>query len=129
LRAILDTHIWLWMVSQPERLSAEARTLIESSRNELHLSTASIWEISIKYSTGKLELPGSPVSIIPDCMIRSRISALPVGQDHALVVAALPLHHRDPFDRMLIAQSRVEEMPIVTRDPAFDAYDVEVIRA
>jgi len=117
------------MVSQPERLSAEARTLIESSRNELQLSTASIWEISIKYSTGKLELPGPPASIIPDWLVRSRVSALPVDQDHALVVAELPLHHRDPFDRMLIAQSRLEKMPIVTRDPAFDAYEVEVIRA
>ena len=125
----MDTHVWLWMVVQPERLSDAARKLLESNRNEFRLSTASIWEISIKHSTGKLELPGPPASLIPDWVIRSRVSALPVSQDHALAVAALPLHHRDPFDRMLIAQSRIEGMPIVTRDPAFDAYDVKVIAA
>jgi PIN domain nuclease of toxin-antitoxin system len=129
LKALLDTHIWLWLVSQPERFSTGVRELLASSENDFQLSTASLWEISIKHSTGKLDLPGDPAALIPDWMRRSRVTALPILQNHALAVDRLPFHHRDPFDRMLIAQSRIEEMPIVTRDPVFDAYDVEVIRA
>ena len=129
MKALLDTHVWLWMISTPERLSASARRLLEPAENELHLSTASMWEISLKYSIGKFELPAPPVVLLPEWIARSRVTALPIEQSHALAVAALPFHHRDPFDRMLIAQSSLEDLPIVTRDPVFNAYDVKVLSA
>lgn len=128
-RILLDTQAWLWMAAEPERLSDEARALVEDPERELLLSAASAWEIAIKHAIGQLRLPGEPEDVIPDWMVRSAVTALPVHHSHALGVASLPLHHSDPFDRMLVAQALLEDVPVLTADPAFDDYDVEVVPA
>jgi PIN domain nuclease of toxin-antitoxin system len=129
MRILLDTHCWLWMLVAPERFSEPARGLLESSEHELFLSAASSWEIAIKYALGKLPLPESPTRYIPDRMLHSGVTGLSIEHRHTLAVADLPPHHRDPFDRLLIAQSMVESMPILTADPQLDLYDIETIAA
>ena len=129
MKLLLDTHAWLWWIGEPERLGAEAARLIADRRNEVYLSAASSWEITIKVRLGKLKLPESPEKFVPSRMERDGIVALAISHPHALAVSSLPMHHRDPFDRMLIAQSRVEGIPIVTAGPEFGAYDVELIPA
>lgn len=93
------------------------------------LSAASSWEIAIKYALGRLPLPEPPGEYVPDRMRTSGVIPLPVEHSHALGVATLPLHHGDPFDRLLIAQAQAEAIPILTADREFDSYDVEVLRA
>jgi len=129
MRILLDTHCWLWMVGQPERLSQRARDLVQDPANELLLSAVSAWEIVIKQGIGKLELPGDATVVVPDWMTRSGVVALPVHHSHALEVSHLPPHHADPFDRLLIAQARLEDVPVLTADPAFRAYEVDIIPA
>jgi PIN domain nuclease of toxin-antitoxin system len=129
MRILLDTHCWLWMLVAPERFSEPARGLLESSEHELFLSAASSWEIAIKYALGKLPLPESPPLYIPDRMLQSGVTGLSIEHRHTLAVADLPSHHRDPFDRLLVAQSMVESMPILTTDPQMDLYDIETIAA
>lgn len=129
MRILLDTHVWLWMLAAPERLAPAARPLVESRDNRLLLSAASSWEIAVKYSLGRLELPEPPVEYVPERMRKTGVEGLPVEHAHALRVAELELHHRDPFDRLLVAQAQVEGLPILTGDPVFEAYDVEVIEA
>ena len=124
---LLDTQCWLWMAAAPDRFSASSRALVENTDNELYLSAASAWEIAIKYSLGKLRLPEPPTRYVPGRMETLRVLALSVEPMHALHVSGLPLHHRDPFDRLLIAQGQLEQLPILTADPLFDRYDVEVI--
>lgn len=129
MRFLLDTHVWLWVVCAPERLGDQARKVLEAADNELLLSAASVWEISIKVGLGKLTLPEPPDRFVPSRMARDRIAALPVTVRHALAVANLPSVHRDPFDRMLVAQAKTEDTPILTADPVFLRYDVEVFPA
>jgi len=128
VRILLDTQCWLWLISAPERFSDEARTLVERVENDLYFSAASAWEIAIKHGIGKLELPGPPADVVPDLMSRTAVLPLPIHHAHALRVEELPLHHRDPFDRLLVAQAQLETLPVLTSDPQFDVYDVEVIR-
>jgi PIN domain nuclease of toxin-antitoxin system len=130
MRILLDTHCWLWWVSEPERLREAARNQIADGRNTILLSAASSWEIAIKYALGKLPLPEPPEDFVPKRLSRDAILGLPVEHLHALRVAALPDHHRDPFDRLLIAQAQVEGIPIMTVDPQFRLYDqIEIIWA
>jgi len=129
LRILLDTQAWLRTVSAPERLSAHARSLIEGREHELCLSAASAWEIAIKYSQGKLRLPDQPLKYVPSRLEQFGILSLAIDQAHVLHVSTLPLHHRDPFDRILIAQAQLEHLPILTSDPVFAAYDVRTIAA
>jgi PIN domain nuclease of toxin-antitoxin system len=129
VRFLLDTHVWLWAVSAPERLGDQAREVLTAADNELLLSAASVWEISIKVGLGKLTLPEPPDLFVPGRMARDRITALPVTVTHALAVANLPFVHRDPFDRMLVAQAKTEDLPFLTADPVFLRYDVEVLPA
>ena len=129
MKVLLDTQVWLWMLAAPERLSKRSRALVISAENELVLSAASAWEIAIKYGLGKLQLPEPPSEYIPRLMARTGITPLPVHHRHALYVASLPRHHRDPFDRLLIAQAQLEELPILTADRTFRRYDVEVLLA
>jgi PIN domain nuclease of toxin-antitoxin system len=129
VRLLLDTQVWLWMLASPERLSKKTRALGVSPDNELLLSAASAWEIAIKYALGKLKLPEPPEEYIPSLMIRTGITSLAVHHRHALRVASLPAHHRDPFDRLLVAQAQAENLPILTADRAFRVYDVEVLLA
>jgi PIN domain nuclease of toxin-antitoxin system len=129
MKILLDTQSWLFMAASPERLSADARSLVGSTEHDLYLSAASAWEISIKFSLGKLRLPEPPARYVPSRLATLRVSPLAIETDHALRVAALPAHHRDPFDRLLIAQAQLEELPILTSDPVFRAYDVATIDA
>lgn len=129
MRILVDTHCWLWMVGEPDRLSDEARDLLRDTGNELLLSAATAWEIAIKYAIGRLELPGDPVDVVSEWMLRSGVTPLPVLHSHALHVANLPPHHPDPFDRLLVAQAQLEGTPILTADAAFKRYEVEVISA
>ena len=124
MRILLDTQSWLWMAAAPHRLSAASRALVESTDNELYLSAASAWEISIKHALGKLRLPEDPARYVPSRLEALRVTALAIETGHALQAGALPAHHRDPFDRLLIAQALIEDLPILTSDRAFQAYDV-----
>ena len=128
MRVLLDTHVWLWMIATPGRLTAAGRALVVSPANELLLSAASAWEIAIKTGLGKLRLAESPEAFVPRLMAETGVTALPVHHRHALHVATLPPHHRDPFDRMLVAQAQIEGVPILTADKSFALYDVEVLR-
>jgi len=129
MRLLLDTHVWLWMVSRPERLSTEALGALEDADNELYLSAASCWELSIKYVLGKLPLPEPPETFVLPRLARDGVRGLAVQPFHGLRVCALPLHHRDPFDRILVAQAQLEELTLVTADHALMAYDVAILRA
>jgi PIN domain nuclease of toxin-antitoxin system len=129
MRVLLDTQCWLWMLAAPARLSEPARRLVESADTDLLLSAASAWEIAIKHALGKLTLPAEPDVLVPALMVQTRVTALPIDHDHALRAGRLPRHHRDPFDRMLIAQAQLEAVPILTSDPHFRDYDVELIAA
>lgn len=129
MRILIDTQVWLWMLATPERLSARARGLLVSSDTELLLSAASAWEIAIKHGLGKLALPAAPAVAVPELMAQSGVTALPITHAHALATAALPPLHRDPFDRLLIAQAQLERLPIMTADPAIGRYEVEVLAA
>lgn len=129
MRILLDTQCWLWMLTEPDRLAESARGLLSSPDNELFVSAASSWEIAIKYSIGRLSLPSEPAMLVPQWLAESRVSSLAIEHDHALQVSKLPHHHRDPFDRMLIAQAHVERLPILTADRQFAAYDVELLPA
>jgi PIN domain nuclease of toxin-antitoxin system len=129
LRILLDTHAWLWMESAPERLRPAVQAQVADPVNQLFVSSASVWEIAIKYATGKLRLDQPPSEYVPSRMLRTLAEALPISHAHALRAGALPPHHKDPFDRLLIAQAQIERLPILTADPAFAAYDVEVIAA
>ena len=126
---LLDTQAWLWMQVAPERFSASAAKLIEDTGNELLLSAASSWEIAIKYALGKLPLPEPPSEYVPSRLELSGTRALGVEHRHTLHVAVLPHHHRDPFDRLIVAQAQLEGLPILTSDPEVMRYDVETIAA
>lgn len=117
------------MLAAPERLSKRTRALVVSVENELVFSAASAWEIAIKHGLGKLQLPEPPETYIPRLMTRTGVTPLPVHHRHALHVASLPLHHRDPFDRLLVAQAQLEDLPILTADPGFRLYDIKALPA
>ncbi len=129
MKLLLDTQCWLWWFAQPERLNEEAITHIVDENNELWLSIASIWEIGIKVAIGKLPLPDPLDSYISSRMAQLGMRSLEITASHALQAAALPLHHRDPFDRMLIAQAQIEEMRLVSSDSMFNKYDISLLWA
>jgi len=126
---LLDTQVWLWMLADPQRLSGAARQLVEDTGNTLLLSAASSWEIAIKHALGRLALPAAPERYVPDRMRTSGVRGLPIEHSHALHVNTLEMHHRDPFDRMLVAQARVERVSLLSADRVFALYDVEVVPA
>lgn len=126
VKVLLDTHAWLWMLTEPARLGTTL-DLVRATENELLLSAASTWEIVIKHGTGRLTLPDPPATYVPARIRSTQVTPLAVEHRHTLEVAALPLHHRDPFDRLLVAQARVLEVPILTADQKIGAYDVEVV--
>ncbi|HEV2735398.1 MAG TPA: type II toxin-antitoxin system VapC family toxin [Longimicrobiaceae bacterium] len=126
-RALLDTHSFLWFISGSERLSRPARTLIEAPENPMLVSMASLWEIAIKHGLGKLSLERPFVDLIPEQLERQRIDVLGIELPHLAELIRLPLHHRDPFDRLLAAQARAEDLPIISVDDTLDAYGVRRI--
>ena len=129
MRILLDTHVFLWWFLQPKRLSENARGLLGDPDNDLLVSAASSLEIAIKSALGKLELPEPPARYVSSRLRTPGITPLPVEHGHALRVAELPLHHRDPFDRLLIAQAQLEDATLATGDHWFLSYDVDVLWA
>jgi len=127
MKVLLDTHAFLWWITDAPKLSSRAREIIGDGNNELFLSAASGWEIGIKVQLGRLELPKAPDSFIPEQLQINAIKSLPIQMTHGLHVAMLPSYHRDPFDRMLIAQAELENLPILSGDPAIARYGIEVI--
>jgi PIN domain nuclease of toxin-antitoxin system len=125
MTALIDTHVFLWMAAEPEQLSERARDVCSSET--LVLSVASVWEIGIKHQIGRLALPETPRLYLDRQIRKAGVSLLPIHYRHALTAAALPLHHKDPFDRMLAAQCIEEQIPCVSRDPSFAGYGVELI--
>jgi PIN domain nuclease of toxin-antitoxin system len=124
MKLLLDTHAFLWFIEGSPRLSLRARTMIEDEANTLWLSVGSLWEIAIKISLGKLHLAQPFRDLIPQQLSQNDITLLDITSDHASCVITLPFHHRDRFDRLLIAQGQVEQMSIVGNDPAFDLYSI-----
>lgn len=121
---LLDTHVFLWFCQGDAALSATAKTLIEDPANRKALSIASCWEIAIKAGLRKLALGEPSETYIPAALARTGIELLPISREHATAVESLPLHHRDPFDRLLIVQSKIESMSVVSADVLFDPYGV-----
>lgn len=129
MRYLLDTQVWLWLQSRTARVPQEVRSRLAEPDVEVLLSAASAWEISIKYARGKLPLPEPPATYVPARMRRDSVSGLPITHAHTLHVATLPRHHGDPFDRLLVAQARMEHIPLVTADAVLHRYDVEIVSA
>jgi len=127
MRYLLDTHTFLWWIVDGDLLPKRVRDIISDGGNTLYLSAASGWEIAVKAELGRLQLPYEPERVIPEQMSSNTIVGLPIQMSHALHVHSLPKHHRDPFDRMLLAQSQVEGLPILTSDPDIAKYEVEVV--
>ena len=127
MKVLIDTHVFLWWITNDPRLSPRAREIIADSANVVFLSAASGWEIAIKAKLGRLRLPDEPERFILKQLELNAIEVLPVQMSHALHVYALPDHHRDPFDRLLIAQAQLEKLPILTADPQISRYEVETI--
>jgi len=127
MKYLLGTVVWLWSVSDVENIGVAGQTILADKDAELYLSTASTWEIAIKAQIGKSTLPEPPPRYIPKRLAEQNIQALTINQIHALKVYDLPLHHRDPFDRIIIAQAMVEEMVVLTSDRDFGKYPVQVV--
>ncbi|HEY7915674.1 MAG TPA: type II toxin-antitoxin system VapC family toxin [Acidimicrobiales bacterium] len=126
MRLLLDTHVFLWLLAEPERLGKHLGPL-EDPANELLLSAASSWEIAIKVQLGRLDLPDDPRRYVPDRLQAIGVEPLPVEHNHALAVSQLPRLHRDPFDRLLVAQARHLRLRIVTADALIARYQVETL--
>lgn len=124
---LLDTHAFLWLASDHPRLSRRAREVFLSDENDFLLSIASIWEVAIKSSLGRLELALPLPQLIERQIEHMGLQVLPITAQHAVAVEKLPFHHRDPFDRMLIAQSMLEGAPVLGTDAIFDAYGIDRI--
>jgi PIN domain nuclease of toxin-antitoxin system len=124
---LLDTHTFLWAVLDDPRLSDNARALMLNVDNELLVSPASYWEIAIKISVGKYAIDDDFEAFMERQTIYSEFTQLPISVKHTAVVATLPFHHRDPFDRLLVAQAISEDIPIVSIDRLLDAYSVKRI--
>jgi len=124
MKLLLDTHSFLWFIGGSSKLSVNARMLIENVTNQSVLSMASLWEMAIQVSSGKLNLVQPFETFIPQQMSLNGIGLLEILFPHTLVVATLPFHHRDPFDRLIIAQAMVEQIPIVSCDTKFDEYAI-----
>lgn len=127
MQALIDTNAFLWFVSGSDRLSDTAREYMIDFNNDLVLSTASLWEIAIKTSLGKLELLSPFDQLIPSQLEKNAIDILSIELDHIFAITNLEFHHRDPFDRLIIAQGITEQIPIITSDATFSKYPVEVI--
>jgi len=126
MKVLVDTHVFLWVNVARQRLG-RMDSYLRDPNNQLFLSAASSWEIAIKSGRGKLNLPDHAARYVPSRMAANGMLGLPVEQAHALAVADLPDHHRDPFDRLLVAQCEIEDLILATADPIFDAYSVQTI--
>jgi len=127
VRLLLDTHAFVWAVASPERLSSTASEAILSQGNQLFLSSATAWELATKYRIGKLPEAKPILDAFESLADDLRARLLPIFHGHATLAGLMPSDHRDPFDRMLAAQAQIEELHLVSRDPAFGAFDVSVV--
>jgi PIN domain nuclease of toxin-antitoxin system len=127
LKILIDTHIFLWAITEDGRLSEPHRAIYQDEASDLHMSIASIWEMLIKTGLGKLALPAPATEYIAKQMDQNRIATLGIRVPHLAELERLPPLHCDPFDRMLVSQARVEGMPILSADPALRKYDVAVL--
>lgn len=127
MRVLLDTSTFLWMAFEPQRLSPATRQLLATEESQLLLSAASSWEIAIKWKKGKLRLPEDPAAFIRTRASTLSIDLIPIHHAHVVGTADLPLHHHDPFDRLLVAVALTERVPLVTPDTFLDRYGVAVI--
>ncbi|SRR5579883_206078 len=125
MKILLDTQAFLWLISDAPELSKKAKKLFLDQDNDLFLSLASIWEIAIKFSLGKLKLKQPIEKFLPAQLQENSILQLDISFRHVAGVAALPFHHRDPFDRLIISQAIQENLPILSSDKAFDAYNIQ----
>jgi PIN domain nuclease of toxin-antitoxin system len=123
MNAIIDTHVFLWVITAPEKLSEKALQIIESKANDIFLSPVSCWEIVIKYQVNKLDLSENLNSLILEQIKKSEIKILPITVEHTLNILQLPLLHKYPFDRLLISQALVENLPIITYDSLIRKYE------
>jgi PIN domain nuclease of toxin-antitoxin system len=129
VRFLLDTNAFIWWTNEPEKLSQTALAICEDESNTLLLSIASIWEMQIKVQLGKLQLKHSLQSVIERHERGNKLTLLPIESRHIWALGHLPPHHKDPFDRILIAQSQIEAIPVITADPQFARYQVATIAA
>jgi PIN domain nuclease of toxin-antitoxin system len=127
VKYLLDTGIWIWSIGATEEINDAGQEILRNGREEIDLSAVTSWEISIKMRLGKLRLPDLPAQCVPAFAAKQGLKLLSVTHDHALKVFDLPLHHRDPFDRLIIAQAIVEGMTILTADRTFGKYPVEIV--
>ena len=127
MKVLLDTHAFLWWITDDQRLSLRAREIISEGENEVFVSAATGWEIAIKAQIGRLGLPTEPQQFIVEQLKINAIKSLPIEMRHALHISTLPAHHRDPFDRMLVAQAQLENLPILSADPDIGKYEVTII--
>jgi PIN domain nuclease of toxin-antitoxin system len=123
MKILLDTHIFLWMLTSPERLNDKRRYELETPANEVFLSAMSIAELMIKHTIGKIHVEFDPLEMAK----QMRIEILSFSGDHAMMLGKMPLHHKDPFDRMIIAQAIVNRLPLMSDDPKFPAYNCKII--
>ncbi|MFP5357273.1 MAG: type II toxin-antitoxin system VapC family toxin [Gammaproteobacteria bacterium] len=121
MKLLLDTHLLLWAAAEPDRLPAAARMMIDDSGNELHFSAASLWEVAIKAGLGRADFTAE-AAVLRRGLLDNGYLELPVASDHAVATATLPPIHRDPFDRMLVAQAQVEGITLLTSDPVVASY-------
>jgi PIN domain nuclease of toxin-antitoxin system len=127
VKYLLDTNVFLWGAGTPDKLNKQATRLLSSVASEVYLSAASSWEIAIKFALGSLPLPKPPSQFIPQAMRVMSLRSLDITHTHSIAADELPRHHRDPFDRMLIAQAQSEMMVLLTADATFRRYDVEMV--
>lgn len=129
MKILIDTHVFLWIFLEPSRFSKKARKFIEDiDQNSFYFSDVSAWESSIKYGLGKLRLPSPPEEFIPDRVRIAEYSHLRIDLRHVLKVHSLPLIHRDPFDRLLVSQSKADGFTLLTADPIFEDYDAQTLK-
>ena len=127
MNLLLDTHTFIWLVGEKHLLSSKATAAILDTSNTLYLSTASVWEMQIKLQTGKLTLPSSLDQIVQEQQNINGVSILTIQLGHIYGLAALPLHHKDPFDRLIIAQFIAESMTVVGNDSKFSTYSINLL--
>ena len=128
MRLLLDTHVFIWWADQQESLSATVLSVLKDEANELLLSVVSVWEMQIKVQLGKLKLSMPLRELVESQVETNELKVLPVELAHVLVLDTLPFHHKDPFDRLLIAQSLQEDVTLVSADPEFSAYSVKLLQ-
>ncbi len=127
MKVLLDTHAFLWAITDDPKLSAKGRELFTASDSDLFLSVASVWEVLTKVQIGKLPMPKETGAYLKEQIAKTNVQVLPIQMTHVLRLERMPLHHRDPFDRILIAQSLEEGFPILTADPLLKDYPAALI--